>query len=138
MLLLLYFRECLYLFVEYDQRDSNEPIEFALTVTFLGRFCKSDLFVIFLGYLMLSIFFGCFGGYALSLSSSVRVSAYVLQLQSSTAFTRDLYNLILVEVLSLFPFIQASFRLLRATIASCFFFSAFSLNLKKICLLIFC
>ena len=53
-------------------------------------FLYSDLFVIFTGNLMFRILFSCFRWKAFIFSSSMRVSAHVLQFYSSMDFTRDL------------------------------------------------
>ena len=34
-------RECLFVYAEYPQRDSSEPIGFVSTVAVLGTFCKA-------------------------------------------------------------------------------------------------
>ena len=84
---------------------------------FSWQILSGDLFVIFLGYRVFQFFQFFFSGYALNISSCIWVSAYVPQLYSSIDFTTDLYNLILIEVFSLLPFIQTLLRLLRATVA---------------------
>ena len=61
---------------------------------FSWHFLYSDLFVIFTGNLMFRTFFSCFRWKAFIFSSSVRVSAHVLQLYSSMDFTRDLFLLV--------------------------------------------
>ena len=57
---------------------------------FSWHFLYSGLFVIFTGKLMFRTFFSCFRWKAFIFSSSVRVSAHVLQFYSSMDFTRDL------------------------------------------------
>ena len=57
---------------------------------FSWHFSYNDLFVIFIGNLIFRTFVSCFRWKAFIFSSSVRVSAHVLQLYSSMGFTRDL------------------------------------------------
>ena len=54
---------------------------------FSWHFLYSDLFVIFTGNLMFRTFFNCFRWKAFIFSSSVRVSAHVLQLYNRMDFT---------------------------------------------------
>ena len=87
---MLCWRGCRCLYEEYAQRGSNGLFRICSERGFSWHFLYSDLFVIFTGNLMFRTFFSCFRWKVFTFSSSVRVSAHVLQLYSSMDFTRDL------------------------------------------------